>query len=330
MTAEPFVSVVTPFYNTDAYLAECIESVLGQSYRNFEYVLVDNHSTDRSPAIAGEYAKKDGRIRLLRADEFRNQIRNYNYSLKQISPESRYVKMAQADDWLYPRCITELVALAEQSPSVGVVSSFEIRGRQVFGTGLPPEKRVFSGRDAARAYFLDWLFPFGSPTTVLYRADLVRREASFFPEVLHTDTEVMFRIFEHHEFGFVHQVLCFIRTQDDSFTGRIRDLADNALDRLIITKRYGQRYLTADEYRACLAGAEKWYYDDLARRWISDLFGGRSEKFWEFHRDGLAAIGEHIDFARVARASGGILLDKVMNPGDAVRKLRSVSRRGAP
>ena len=60
---EPLVSVVTPFYNTDRYLAECIESVLSQTYRNFEYVLVDNHSTDRSGVIAAEYARRDSKVR---------------------------------------------------------------------------------------------------------------------------------------------------------------------------------------------------------------------------------------------------------------------------
>jgi len=49
---EPLVSVVTPFYNTQAFLPECIESVLRQSYENWEYLLVDNCSTDGSGEIA--------------------------------------------------------------------------------------------------------------------------------------------------------------------------------------------------------------------------------------------------------------------------------------
>ena len=62
----PLVSVVTPFFNTAPYLAECIESVLAQSYSHFEYILLDNCSTDGSSEIAAAYASRDSRIRLIR------------------------------------------------------------------------------------------------------------------------------------------------------------------------------------------------------------------------------------------------------------------------
>src|SRR5437763_12230991 len=103
--AEPLVSVVTPFYNTEAYLAECIESVLAQSHRDFEYILVNNRSTDRSADIAEQYARRDPRIRLFHNDTFLTQIQNYNQALRRISPESRYFKMVQADDFIFPRCL---------------------------------------------------------------------------------------------------------------------------------------------------------------------------------------------------------------------------------
>src|SRR5207253_3419947 len=57
----PLVSVVTPFYNTAKYLAQCIEGVLTQSYPEFEYILLDNCSTDGSREIAQIYARQDPR-----------------------------------------------------------------------------------------------------------------------------------------------------------------------------------------------------------------------------------------------------------------------------
>ena len=58
---QPFVSVLTPVYNGAKFLRECIESVLNQDYENWEYVLVNNHSTDNSLQIMREYAAKDDR-----------------------------------------------------------------------------------------------------------------------------------------------------------------------------------------------------------------------------------------------------------------------------
>src|SRR4051794_20650137 len=63
--AEPLVSIVTPFHNTAPYLEECIRSVLAQTYTNYEYLLVDNASTDDGGEIAARYAEKDARIRVV-------------------------------------------------------------------------------------------------------------------------------------------------------------------------------------------------------------------------------------------------------------------------
>ena len=91
--SEPFVSVVTPFYNTGQYLEECIRSVLSQTYHNYEYLLVNNCSTDRSLDIANTYAKKDSRIKVYTNIQFMTQMGNYNNALRLISKESKYCKI---------------------------------------------------------------------------------------------------------------------------------------------------------------------------------------------------------------------------------------------
>ena len=113
--AHPLVSVVTPFYNTAPYLAQCIESVLAQTYPHFEYILMDNCSTDGSAEIAETYARRDSRIRLIRCSEFLSQLANYNRALTQISDESEYCKIVQADDWIFPNCLQLMVQAFKQS-----------------------------------------------------------------------------------------------------------------------------------------------------------------------------------------------------------------------
>src|SRR5262245_39594440 len=101
----PLVAVVTPFFNEVQYLAACIESVLGQSYANFEYILVDNWSDDGSAAIAEEYARRDRRIRIVRPPEHVGQLANHEFGLRAASDAAAYCKIVQGDDWLYPSCL---------------------------------------------------------------------------------------------------------------------------------------------------------------------------------------------------------------------------------
>jgi cellulose synthase/poly-beta-1,6-N-acetylglucosamine synthase-like glycosyltransferase len=67
---KPLVAVVTPVHNAQAFLAECIESVLNQTYTHFEYMILDDGSTDASFEIAVSFAKKDKRVRVERNPTF--------------------------------------------------------------------------------------------------------------------------------------------------------------------------------------------------------------------------------------------------------------------
>ena len=155
----PLVSVVTPFYNTAEYLRECIESVLAQTFRDFEYLLVNNHSTDGSDRIAEEYAKRDPRIRLVHNERFVGQVENYNGALAQISLASRYVKVVQADDWIFPECLERMVGLAERYPTVGLVGSYYLEGHRVQGWGVPLKTAVIAGGETCRGHMIGTLGP---------------------------------------------------------------------------------------------------------------------------------------------------------------------------
>jgi glycosyltransferase involved in cell wall biosynthesis len=104
-TAPPLVSVISPVYNGEAHLAECIESVLAQTYPDWEYLVVDNCSTDRTFEIAERYAKQDARVPIVRNERFVSAAQNHNIGLGQMSSESRYCKFVHADDWLFAECL---------------------------------------------------------------------------------------------------------------------------------------------------------------------------------------------------------------------------------
>jgi glycosyltransferase involved in cell wall biosynthesis len=146
----PFVSVITPVYNDDPYLEQCVRSVLTQTHQDFEYIICDNHSTDRSGEIARDLAT-DPRIRVVSPPEFLPQSPNFNFAVRQASGRGQYYKMLSSDDWIFSECLDRMMGLAEPNPSVGLVSSYRPVEAAPDCFGVPVKRSVFPGREALRA-----------------------------------------------------------------------------------------------------------------------------------------------------------------------------------
>ena len=313
METTPLVSVVTPFYNTQDYLSECIESVLRQTHTNFEYILVDNCSTDGSSDIAKQYAARfPDRIRLLHTESFLSQVQNYNFALSLISPHSKYCKMVQADDWIFPECLRSMVELAEAHPSVGIVSAYELEGDHASLGGLPYPSPEVSGREVCRLYFLKYALLFGTPTSLLMRSELVRSRNPFYEErhAPFEDFHLCFDALRTWNFGFVHQVLTYSRRDNESTLSRIRPFQFDLFSRFATIVVHGRNYLSEDEYQACFKLAERNYFYFLGLAAVE----GRDAKFWEFHRERLASIGYSLNPALMAKWIPIVLMDHIGNP----------------
>ena len=111
--------------------------MLAQTYQNWEYILLDNCSTDGSAEIALNYTRCDPRVRYVCNAEVLPQVRNYNPALALISSESQHCKVVQADDSIFRSWISAMVAVFESSESIGLVSSYYMKGALVRGYGLP-------------------------------------------------------------------------------------------------------------------------------------------------------------------------------------------------
>jgi len=315
---QPLVSVVTPFHNTAHYLPQCIESVLGQSYGRFEYILVDNCSTDGSGEIAEDYARRDSRIRFIKRSQLLAQVQNYNAALAEISGDSQYCKIVQADDYIFPDCLRLMVQVFQQSASIGLVSAYDLKANAVRGSGFPHGKPVLTGREMARLHLRSGVFVFGSPTTVMYRSSLVRSQRPFYDEsLLHEDTEKCMQILENWDFGFVYQVLSFLRVDDQSISAASRTLQPVHLDRYIIVQRYAPVFLDAAEAAALKKQTKCYYYDVLA----AEALRFRGRDFWQYHRAGLKTLNESINWAYLARRAVRHVLGMIANPGRTVMRL---------
>ena len=316
----PLVSIVTPFYNTDDYLAECIESVLRQTYSNWEYILVNNHSTDRSAEIAQSYADRfPDKIRLIHTPTFFSQVPNYNFALTCISQQSKYCKMVQADDWIYPECIERMVEIGEAHPRVGIIAAYELEHRWVSIDGLPYPSPDVSGREVCRLFFRENLGLFGSPTSLLMRSEIVRSRTPFYEEkhAPFEDAHVCFDILEHWNYGMVHQVLTYSRRDNDSFLLRMRPFRFWLFSRLAKIVAHGRKFLSEDEYRYFLKDAEYQYFYFLGK----SVFKGRDSKFWDFHRERLASIDYQMNWRFIAKWVAIVAFDYIGNPKRTVEYL---------
>jgi glycosyltransferase involved in cell wall biosynthesis len=311
MDSNPLVSVVTPFYNTQEYLAECIESVLRQTYGNWKYILVDNHSTDGSSAIAANYASRfPDKIRVIRTPSFLSQVQNYNFALSCIWRQSKYCKMVQADDWIFPDCIKSMVEVAEAHPSVGLVAAYELEGDEVRLDGLPYPSPETPGRDVCRLYFLKHTYLFGTPTSLLMRSDVVRSRTPFYDEryAPFEDGHACFDLLKTWNFGFVHQVLTYTRRQEGSIIAPLRSLGLVPFLHLSMLVTHGRDYLSEQEYFYCLKWAEHRYFVWLARLACSPRTWDRD--LWNLHKKSFASANYELNWKVLVKSFPRAIIEK--------------------
>ena len=108
---QPLISVIIPVYNVEKYLSKCIESVINQTYKNLEIILVDDGSTDSSPRICDKYAELDHRIKVIhKINEGPGIARNYGIELS----SGDYLGFVDSDDWIETQMLEILIDTAKE------------------------------------------------------------------------------------------------------------------------------------------------------------------------------------------------------------------------
>lgn len=108
----PTVSIIVPVYNTQEFLEECIESILGQTYKNIELILIDDGSSDSSGKICDSYKKKDKRIQVIHKENGGNtSARKAGLALA----KGKYVGFVDSDDWIDENMYEQFVDAMEKS-----------------------------------------------------------------------------------------------------------------------------------------------------------------------------------------------------------------------
>jgi hypothetical protein len=194
-------------------------------------------------------------------------MQNLNHAFRQISPKSKYCKVVHADDWLFPECLTKMVEVGEEYPSVGVVSSYRLDDDRVGLNGLPYHKTFNSGKKIARDHFLSGSYYFGSPSSLLLRSELIRNREKVYEESHQgTDTGAALDFLKESDFGFVHQVLTFTRRHKDSVSNT--DCVENYTwihAKLYNNLHHAPEFLTDEEQKRVLEYDINRYYIMLVR-----------------------------------------------------------------
>lgn len=147
---QEIVSIIVPVFNAQDYLPRCIESILSQTYANWELFLVDDGSEDESLAICQDYARRDPRIRVLHQE---NQGQGVARNLALGQSNGAYIAFVDADDSLPARAIERLTQMAGQYQAELVICDrLLFQGRRQYERDAYGQIRIFSGEELLREY----------------------------------------------------------------------------------------------------------------------------------------------------------------------------------
>ena len=203
---EPLVSVGTLSYNSSKFIRETIESVLSQTYRNLEYIVRDDHSTDDTVEIVKSYS--DPRIKLFVNEKNLGYTENGKRLRKCLNGD--FVKILDHDDVLYSNCVERQLDILLNKPDAGMVTCdadfINAAGKKLYVNRVP-----FRDGTASRKQVLDCMFRTGRNSFIDGSRTMLRREA----------LERDFPLTAREKLYIIHEPLCAYRILPASLQMRI-------------------------------------------------------------------------------------------------------------
>jgi GT2 family glycosyltransferase len=248
MTAVPLVSVVMPVYNGEKYLHEAIESILTQTFRDFEFIVIDDGSTDGTSAILAQYQKMDRRIRVACNPENQGQPASLNKGCHLA--KGKYIARMDADDVSLAERLERQVEYIEAHPEIGVLGTWIER---IDEKGTRRERLRMPTRPA----LIGWSLVFGNciaAPSVMIRRDLVERLGFFRSEARDAeDYDLWARAISVTRIVNLPQILVQYRSHEESVSSRHSESQEQTALRIMrsmITRLLGSE--VSDEVTASL------------------------------------------------------------------------------
>jgi len=208
----PKVSVLMPNYNCEKYLAEAIESILNQSFTDFEFIIIDDGSSDKSWEIIEEYATKDNRIVAVRNEE--NLWISWNRNKLLELAKCKYIVWQDSDDISLPYRIEKQYQYMQDHPDVGICWW----GLQFFDESWDGSRRLYAESDSEIRKTIFRYSPVSLPGSIMKLKAV--REVWWFQKWLNVaeDLDLSFKIWRNHKFWNIPELILKYRENHSSAT----------------------------------------------------------------------------------------------------------------
>ena len=217
------ILVFVPTYNSEKYLRQCLDSVLHQTFQEWQCVISDDASTDKSVEIAREYEKIDSRFKVLTHDKNVGAANNWNRAKK--NNNSFATKILCADDYLFKDALKEQLDILHRNQTAIVFSERYI----IFPSGkklhprLPKYASNISFNDAFKFYINLGRNIFGEPVTALFRTDLFVKSEGFYPKFEYSlDTSGYMAVARGHDVTFDNSVVGAFRVSKSQWSHKLK------------------------------------------------------------------------------------------------------------
>jgi glycosyltransferase involved in cell wall biosynthesis len=212
----PLVTVLMPVFNGEKYLNKAIQSIIDQTYDNFEFLILDDGSTDNSIRIVKSY--NDSRIRHIISPVNRGIEKTLNKGLKLA--EGKYIARMDCDDISLPRRLQNQVAYMEQNPEIGVLGA----AMQIIKNGRPTKVRRWPATDYQIKIHLLFQNPLSHPVIMIRKETL---NGIDYPEDCNycEDYRLWTILASHTKFANLPDILLQYRIHDNQITKKLSQLS---------------------------------------------------------------------------------------------------------
>ena len=209
----PLISVILSVYNCDQYVAESINSILNQSFKDFELIIIDDASTDASSEICQFFASTDPRIKFIRNKINLGGCETLNVALKYA--RGKYIARQDNDDWSYPYRLQKQFEFMESNPQVGILGgNMELINE--FGQSIG--HRNYHQTDGEIRKHIFRYSPFSHPLTIFRKLAMIEYGYYNKKYAPADDYELYFRIGQGYKFANLPITLLKYRILPNSLT----------------------------------------------------------------------------------------------------------------